>query len=117
MGGSQRTIDEASAIVASRSQAVPGGGGHASASFLVDVTAITRTSGTLIVTVSYTAPSGTPFTIAATGALTTTGLFRLAIDSDFEATRMAVPEPDKAIWTLICDATAVSGKIIAYYGD
>lgn len=118
MAGTNKILDTASAISATRTAFVPGSGGHAAATFFVFVTAITRTTGSLNLEVKWTPDgSATDIQIGTVTGITATGLFRLTLSAGFNATRQAIPEPNKIVWTLVGDATAVSGTLIAQYGD
>ena len=117
MSAAPRALDTASGITADRTQAIEGGGGsHASATFLVDVTGITRTTGSLTVTLNWVSASGAVVQIAEDTTITTAGITRLDLEADFAATRDAIPEPIQVVWDLIGDATAVSGTVYAAYG-
>lgn len=119
MAGTVRVIDTASAIVADRNVKVSGSGAHSAVNFYVDVSAITRTTGTLTVTVRWNTPiTGTDVDVATVTGLTATGVTRLTPTANvFNLVTQAIPEPTEVLWDLVGDATAVSGTIIAIYGD
>lgn len=118
MAGTLKTIDTASAIVANRTANVMGQGAHAALTVYVDVTAITRTTGTLDVEVRWSPDgSATSAQIASVTGITAPGRFRMTLNTNFDDTRVAIPEPNRVVWTLNGDATAVSGTILAHYGD
>lgn len=109
-------LDTASGITASRTGAVIGGGsGNRSGTFYVDVTDITRTSGSLTVTLSILTASGVLQTVAEATGITAASLVKLTLDADFLTVPDAVPVPDQVIWTLVGDATAVSGTVEALF--
>ena len=108
-------LDEAVGITVDRAGPVVGGGsGQRSGTFYVDITGITRTSGTLNVTASVLTASGVKQPVAAATGLTTTGLTKLTLDGDFSSS--AVPIPDVIDWDLVGDTTAVSGTVEAVFG-
>lgn len=118
MAGSRRVIDEVSLIVADRTVNADGSGAHGSAQFYVDVTAITRTTGSLTVTVRWRTNAGTTVTVATLGSITATGVYRLTPTANvFDTAGRAIPEPTQANWDLGGDATDVSGIIYAIYGN
>lgn len=112
-----KIIGTASAIDADQDTWVAANGAHGAATFFVHVTAITRTTGTLDVYVRWRAPSGNEIDIASVTGITATGLNRLTLTSDFNATRDAIPEPNRVDWDLVGDTEAVSGFVYAVYGD
>ena len=119
MAGSRRDVDEVTALVADRTASVYGGGCHRSAQFYVDVTAITRTTGSISVTIRWRTKSGTTVTIATTASnITATGVTRLTPTAGvFDTAGRAIPDPTQVNWDLVGDATDVSGVIYAIYGD
>ena len=118
MAGGRRDVDEVTALVADRTASVYGGGCHRSAQFYVDVTAITRTTGSLSVTVRWRTKAGTTVTIATLGSITAIGVYRLTPTAGvFDTFGRAIPDPTNVNWDLVGDATAVSGVIYAVYGD
>ena len=118
MPGSIRVVDTATLITADRNIAVTGGGAHLGANFYVDVTAITRTTGTLTVTIRWNTASGVDVDIATVTGLTATGITRLTPTSGvFDVSARAIPEPTEVLWDLVGDTTSVSGQIIAMYGN
>lgn len=119
MAGSIKVIDTATALVADRNVAIPGGGAHGSVNFYVDVTAITRTTGTLVVTLRWkTLLDATDVEIATIAGLSATGVARIVPTANvFGAAGLATPEPTEVLWDLVGDTTAVSGKVYAIYGD
>jgi len=112
-------LDAATLITADRTNnAVIGSGSHGHASFILRLTAITRTTGTLDVFLRWSPDGGTNRMIVATVAgVTATGNFIIPVTSDFAVVTGAVPEPNAVFWDLIGDTTNVSGEIIAFYGD
>ncbi len=109
-------LDTASGITVDRTGAIIGGGsGNRSGTFYVDVTGITRTSGTLDVTLSILTASGVLQTVAAKTGITATGLYKMTLDADFLTVPDAVPVPDQVVWDLVGDATAVSGTVEALF--
>lgn len=112
-----KVIGTATAIDADQDAWIAGSGAHGAATFFVHVTAITRTTGTLAVYLRWRSPGGNEIDIASVAGITATGLNRLVLTSDFDATRMAIPEPNREDWDLVGDTEAVSGKIYAIYGD
>ena len=68
-------------------------GGFGSATFLWNITAIT---GTWDCTVSLIINGGT-IAVATLATMTTTGLKRLALTSDFSAVKMGIPIPNSAL--------------------
>ena len=118
MAGSIKLIDTGAALVADRDITISGSGAHASATFFVDVTAITRTTGDLDIFLRWLSDDGTVVVIAAAEAIIATGIVRFILTSgEFDATRFAIPEPNQIDWDLVGDTTAVSGKVYAMYGD
>ena len=118
MAGTVKKIDTASAIVADRNVKVPGSGAHSAVNFYVDVTAITRTTGTLVVTLRWNTDAGTDVEIATITGISATGISRLVPTANvFNLVTQAIPEPTEVLWDLVGDATAVSGVIYAMYGD
>jgi hypothetical protein len=119
MAGSQKVLDSAAAIVASRTVAIDQYGAHRAAAFEVFVTAITRTTGTLTVSLYWsadgTAANGAK--IAEVTGLTAAGLANLPLITPFTSTNFAIPSPNLVVWTLVGDATAVTGNVVAFYGD
>ena len=116
--GAIKIIDTATVLVADRAVTIPGGGAHSSIQFYVDVTAITRTTGTLAVTLRWHSADGTDVEIATLAGLTATGISRLVPTANvFNLVTQAIPEPNEVLWDLDGDTTAVSGKIYAMYGD
>ena len=114
MAGSSRIVDTASGITASRSVKVDSRGGHAAASFIADVTAITRTTGSLVIILNYDPGNGSsPIVVATKTGIIATGVVKVPLHANFSATRFAIPEPNNVIWSLIGDATAVSGLVVA----
>lgn len=118
MAGSIKIIDTATAIVADRAVNVQGSGAHMAVNFYVDVTAITRTTGTLVVTLKWHSADGTDVEVATITGLAATGIARIVPTANvFNLVTQAIPEPNEVLWDLVGDATAVSGKIYAMYGD
>ncbi len=120
MAGSSRILDTAAVLVADR-QAEPHGvgGGHLKAFFAVDVTAITRTTGTLDVELWWS-PDGTTaggIKVAEVTGLIATGLAQIILEATFDGNTEAIPEPNIVVWDLIGDTTAVSGNVYATYGN
>src|SRR5512132_1223460 len=111
MAGTIKLIDTATGITADRNVAISGSGAHTSAQFYVDVTAITRTTGTLVVTLRWKTPiAGTDVDIATITGLTAAGVSRLTPTSGiFDTAGRAIPEPTEVLWDLVGDATAVTG--------
>lgn len=87
-------------------------GGHAAATFLWNITAIT---GTWDVTLAFTV-GGQSITIATLAGKTATGLFRIPLAADFNATRMAIPGPTSITYNEAVAGTLTS-SVIAIYGD
>lgn len=118
MAGAIKIIDTATALVADRNVTVGGSGAHTTVNFYVDVTAITRTTGTLTVTLRWHSADGTDVEIATLASISATGISRLVPTANvFNLVTQAIPEPNEVLWDLVGDATAVSGKIYAMYGD
>jgi len=111
-------IDTGTALVADRTQVLSHTGAHGAATFYLDLTAITRTTGTLDVTLRWISQDGNTVAIAAITGLTGTGLSRLVLTAgEFDLTRQCIPEPNQVFWDLVGDTTAVTGNIYASYGD
>lgn len=117
MAGSIVTVDAVAALTADQTNEVEGSGGHHAATFLVDVTAITRTTGTLEVSL-YWSPDGTVaggILVAQVTGLTATGLAEVVPQAPFESANRAIPAPNVVLWDLVGDTTGVSGDIYAIY--
>lgn len=98
---------------------IHGNGGHRSATFWFNVTGITRTTGTLDVDLRYGAASSAELIVAIKTGITATGLNRLILTSDFDATvpQAAIPEPVWCKLTLVGDTADVAGELWTVYGD
>jgi len=113
-----KVLDTAALLTADRSQGIPGGGaGHRQATFVVDVTAITRTTGTLDVSLQVRTADGTLKNVATVTGLTAISLNTMTIDAFWTPVPGAIPEPDLAVWDLVGDTTSVSGTIEVVYSD
>ena len=112
-----KILDTASGLISDRTIGVSGNGsGHVAATFYVEVTGITRTSGTLEVEVFVKTAAGTNKSVAEITGLTGTGIAKLPVNADFLTFPDAIPEPDEVNWRLVGDTTAVSGRVYAIYG-
>lgn len=119
MAGAIKLLDSASLIDADRTTKVDGNAGHRAARFIVDVTAITRTTGTLVIGL-YWSPDGTVaggLKIAEVTGLTAAGAADVPLVAPFAAVNGAVPEPNIVLWDLVGDTADVSGVVYAIYGD
>ena len=117
-GGPVRILDTAVGITADRAAHLPASRAYQKANFWLDLTAITRTTGTFDLTL-YWSPDGSSagaVVIAQITGLTAAGLVQLPIEAAFIAAEDSIPEPNLVIWNLVGDATAVSGRIYAMYG-
>ncbi len=87
-------------------------GGHAAATFLLNVTART---GTWTITFQYDI-DGTFINIAVASAIVATGIVRAPLAADFSATRFAIPHPTRIVYNedVAGDITATATAI---YGD
>lgn len=118
MSGAIEVLDRATLITADRNvDTLAGGGAHAAATFLLNITAIDRTTGTLNVTLSWNAGSGNEVFVAGVFGISATGLVRIPLNANFASTRDAIPEPSNVDWDLSGDTTDVSGSVVAIYGD
>jgi len=117
MAGSINVLDTASGITADRLAEPSAGGAHQKANFWVDLTAITRTTGSLVVNLYWT-PDGTIAggqLVATVGGLIAAGFSQLPIEAEFITADASIPAPNLVQWDLVGDATAVSGRIYAMY--
>jgi len=117
MAGSVNVLDTASGITADQISEPSPGGAHKKANFWVDLTAITRTTGSLVISL-YWSPDGTIAggqLVAVSAALTAIGLTQLPIEAEFVSAEDSIPAPNLVEWDLIGDATAVSGRLYAMY--
>jgi len=87
-------------------------GGHAAASFLLDITAIT---GTWTITFQYDI-AGVFIDIAESASVTVAAAVRAALDANFSATRMAIPAPTRIVYTEVV-AGSMTATAHAFYGD
>ncbi len=113
MAGSQRLVDTTpgASITDDTTRQVDGTGGHAAASFLIDITTFTGAW-----TVSLRVQIGTTVITIASLVLSATGVFRIPLTADFSATRMAIPEPTEVFYDETT-AGSLAAQIIAVYGD
>src|SRR3990167_5732181 len=111
MPGSIAVLDTLGASVTTTRQLEGGRGGHSSATFYFDVTAIT---GTWEIQVNW-APTGTVIPIGLASTVTTTGMKLLTLQSPFTLGNRAVPSPDSVTYTETVAGT-LAGKLIAIYG-
>ena len=117
MAGTIKTLHQVTLTDADVTAALPAGGAHQKAAFYAVVTAITRTTGTLTITLRWKHADGV-VTMAATAALTATGAARFVLTAGvWDITNSPIPEPGEVFWDLAGDTAQVSGKIIAIYGD
>ena len=122
MAGTQKILASFTNIDATTTLVIDGSGGHSGATFWLNLTAITRTTGTLNVAVGWSpAPSAAPTpvlpVVTTLTGLTAAGLTRMVLTADFNADQMAIPEPNVVTLTLVGDTADVAGEIIAAYGD
>ena len=117
-GGPVRILDTAVNITADRATHLPASRAYQKANFWVDLTAITRTTGTFGITLYWTPDASTAggIAIATIAGLTAAGFVQIPIEAAFIAAEDSIPEPNLVIWNLVGDATAVSGRIYAMYG-
>ena len=108
--------NEATAFSVTQTTKLPRNGACITATFIVQVTAITRTTGTLNVGV-YWSPDGTVangLKIAEVTGLTAAGTSNLALQSPFTGANQSIPIPNIALWTIVGDTTLVTGNIYAF---
>jgi hypothetical protein len=124
MSGTVKILDTVTALDgdADRTANVDGGGGaHRTAHFYVDVTALTRTTGSMVVSVRWNSTSGTATTIAISASITAAGIYRLVPTTGvFDKAWCAVPAPTSVLWDMTGTAatiSAVAGSIYSIYGD
>lgn len=98
---------------------LPGNGGHESATFWVQIDAITRTTGTLDVSLRLSTDKGVTgaMVIASVAGIIATGRYHLPFNSPYDAAISAIPEPSLLRLVLNGDTLNVTGSIIAVYGD
>ncbi len=115
MAGAVRVLDTTpgASISADTTRAITGSsGGHAAATFLIDVTTFTGDW-----TVTLRAHVGTSVVDIAELNLSATGIARLVLTSgEFDATRQAILAPDEVFYNNTVAGT-LAAQIIAIYGD
>lgn len=119
MAGSVLHLDTASLITGDRQVNIGGSGSHRSVTFLLDLTAITKTTGTLTLSLYWKTPvtgasvllaRGTDLDLVKTYLITPTA-------NVFSLTRQSIPAPNVVLWEPQGDATLISGSVYAIYGD
>jgi hypothetical protein len=87
-------------------------GGHGSATFLWDITAIT---GTWDIALQILLGSNA-LSIASLATITTTGLKRIPLTADFSAVQMAIPPPTQIVFTEAA-AGSLTSSVLVLFGD
>lgn len=114
MAGAVRVLDSGAKTVAVDVD-IPGGGGHAAATFILNTTAIT---GTWTVTLQYQV-DGVFFDIATVTrtAAEGTGIEKFVLTAgEFDLTRQAIPEPTRVSYAEDV-AGGLTAEVYAFYGD
>jgi len=114
MAGSFHILDASSPTVTTTvklTNAPPGG--HTSATFLWDILVI---SGTWNIALYFDIGTNR-IKIAELTGRTAAGLVRIPLTSDFDAVKMAIPNPTSIVYTEAVAGTLTTSAVTACYGD